>query len=215
MFSIKEMEQTDMRKPRRQSPQNRWTRDPVKESYRKKQLEQWQNSGLSVRAFCKEHGIVETSFYAWRRELIIRARETGEIDDQLETPNSVKDSRGRTIRVCFIQSDQAPLKEALQKEVTNPFVPLSVPSEPKGESKSKFLEGSGLTITTPSGYQIFVSSLADHIALIGQTHFSGVRPDRFQSVALTAKQMFSQLLCGRVRIDFMIDDLPEHLLIII
>ena len=30
-------------------------------------------SGLSVRAFCRQHGLIETSFYFWKREL--RARD--------------------------------------------------------------------------------------------------------------------------------------------
>lgn len=165
MLSIKAMEQMDMRKARRQSPQNRWKRDIDKESYWKKQLELWQNSGLSVRAFCKEHGIVETSFYAWRRELIIRARETGEVDDAIETPNAVKDSRGRTIRVCFRKSDQAPLKEVLHQEVANPFVPLSVVPKLNVEDKAITSLTSGLTISTPSGYRISFSDSKDLVLL--------------------------------------------------
>lgn len=33
-------------------------------------------SRMSVRAFCKEHGLHETSFYYWRRELRLRDRES-------------------------------------------------------------------------------------------------------------------------------------------
>ena len=111
--------------------QNRWTRDHVKEDYWRKQLALWQASGLSVRAFCREHGVVETSFYAWRRELIIRARETGESDgiteEQRVTPNTLKDGRGRTIPVRYRQSDQQPLASSLgQVTNPNPFVPLRI-----------------------------------------------------------------------------------------
>jgi hypothetical protein len=65
-----------MRKVRRKSEQSRWTRDRDKEAYWRAQMGLWEKSGLSVRAYCKEQGVIETSFYAWRRELIVRARET-------------------------------------------------------------------------------------------------------------------------------------------
>jgi len=32
-------------------------------------IREWRSSGLSVRAFCKLHGLAEPSFYAWRRLL--------------------------------------------------------------------------------------------------------------------------------------------------
>jgi len=44
-------------------------RDPRKEQQWRRWLRQWQNSGLSVRAFCTRHHLTLPSFYAWRREL--------------------------------------------------------------------------------------------------------------------------------------------------
>jgi hypothetical protein len=32
----------------------------------------WQGSGLSVRAFCQQHGLSQPSFYSWRRSLTMR-----------------------------------------------------------------------------------------------------------------------------------------------
>jgi transposase-like protein len=32
-------------------------------------VRRWHRSGLSVRAFCEEHGVSEPSFFAWRRRL--------------------------------------------------------------------------------------------------------------------------------------------------
>src|SRR5262249_26070035 len=37
-------------------------------------IEQWQASGLSVRAFCARHRLAEPRFYAWRRKLRQRQR---------------------------------------------------------------------------------------------------------------------------------------------
>ena len=40
-----------------------------KEHWWRRQLRQWRNSGLSVRAFCAAQGLSEPSFYFWRRRL--------------------------------------------------------------------------------------------------------------------------------------------------
>ena len=103
----------------------RWTHDSAKEEYWHKQLALWQKSGLSIRAFCKEHGVVETSFYAWRRELIVRAREDGEADALTAqvTPNALTDGRGRKIAIRYRQTEQLATEAQLQ-EGANPFVPI-------------------------------------------------------------------------------------------
>ena len=45
----------------------RGKRDCSKERFWRRTFRQWRRSGLSVRAFCAEHGLAEPSFYAWRR----------------------------------------------------------------------------------------------------------------------------------------------------
>jgi hypothetical protein len=44
-------------------------RDPRKEQQWRRWIRQWQQSGLSVRAFCAQHDLTQPSFYAWRREI--------------------------------------------------------------------------------------------------------------------------------------------------
>jgi transposase len=44
-------------------------RDARKEQQWRRWMHQWQQSGLSVRAFCARHDLAEPSFYGWRREL--------------------------------------------------------------------------------------------------------------------------------------------------
>jgi hypothetical protein len=51
-------------------------RDPAKERYWRWLLRHWQRSGLTGREFCVEQGISEANFYAWRRELARRDRQT-------------------------------------------------------------------------------------------------------------------------------------------
>ena len=50
-------------------------RDERKERQWRRRIDQWCVSGLSVRAFCAQHGLTQASFYAWRRVLQRRATE--------------------------------------------------------------------------------------------------------------------------------------------
>ncbi len=51
------------------------TRDERKERQWRRWLSQWRASGLSVRAFCTQHGLASASFYRWRHVLERRATE--------------------------------------------------------------------------------------------------------------------------------------------
>jgi transposase len=44
-------------------------RQSGKEQFWRRMFRQWRSSGLSVRAFCRLHGVAEPSFYSWRRAL--------------------------------------------------------------------------------------------------------------------------------------------------
>ena len=44
-------------------------RDSRKQQQWRHWIQQWQQSGLTVRAFCARHDLAEPSFYAWRRQL--------------------------------------------------------------------------------------------------------------------------------------------------
>lgn len=44
-------------------------RDSRKEQHWRHLIDQWQRSGLSVRAFCEHHRLAVPSFYAWRRRV--------------------------------------------------------------------------------------------------------------------------------------------------
>ena len=57
----------------------RGNRDRSKEQFWRRTLRQWRRSGLSVRAFCAEHGLAEPSFYAWRRIVAERDQESARV----------------------------------------------------------------------------------------------------------------------------------------
>ena len=44
-------------------------RDPGREAFWRQTLEDFGNSGLSVRAFCRREKLHETAFYFWRRTI--------------------------------------------------------------------------------------------------------------------------------------------------
>lgn len=155
-----------MKAAKMKSPKARWTRDGDKESYWRRQVGLWQESGLSVRAFCKEHGVIETSFYAWRRELIVRARESGSIEEiseaQYVPPNKLKDGRGRSVSIRFRQTDHHALESHIaQAENSNPFVPLTVVPDKAARPKNTAEEKLGVTLMTPRGYQVSIARPED------------------------------------------------------
>jgi transposase-like protein len=47
-------------------------RDSRKEQFWRDVLRRWRESGLSIRAYCRQRGLSEPSFYAWRRILAER-----------------------------------------------------------------------------------------------------------------------------------------------
>jgi transposase-like protein len=60
-------------------------RDPRKEQHWRRLIQLWENSGLTVRAFCARHHLSQPSFYAWRRELQQRDAATAFVPVQVET----------------------------------------------------------------------------------------------------------------------------------
>jgi len=44
-------------------------RDPKRERFWRRTVKAWTRSGETVRSFCAKHGLTETAFHAWRREL--------------------------------------------------------------------------------------------------------------------------------------------------
>ena len=50
-------------------------RNLKKEQEWRERVQRWQQSGESVRAFCRREGLHESAFFAWRRELTRRRQE--------------------------------------------------------------------------------------------------------------------------------------------
>lgn len=50
-------------------------RDPAKELFWRRMMDLWQDSGLTIRAFCQQRNLTNDSFYFWRAELARRDQE--------------------------------------------------------------------------------------------------------------------------------------------
>jgi transposase len=50
-------------------------RDRGKERFWRRAVRQWRSSGLSIRDFCRQEGLAEGNFYAWRRTIAQRDAE--------------------------------------------------------------------------------------------------------------------------------------------
>ena len=76
-------------------------RDAGKEQRWRKALAEVQGSGQSVRAYCRQRGIQESQFYAWRRELRTRDAEGAEKGGfvELVRPAGRKEGAGVSIRI--------------------------------------------------------------------------------------------------------------------
>ena len=108
----------------------------------------WSASGLSVRAFCRQYGLIETSFYFfWKREL--RARD----EAALAAP--------------VIASTKSPArKRPLTKTSPLVFVPVTV------------ISGSTLSVEVrcPSGHVVLLSSC--DVAFLTSLLAAMTRPER-------------------------------------
>jgi|SRR5215471_16522616 len=96
-------------------------RDSRKEQQWRRRIQQWQQSGLSVQAFCTLHELAPASFYAWRRLIGQRDAQTGPFvavqlvgDEQPSAgqPFEVVLPGGRTLRVPP-RFDQVALRQLL------------------------------------------------------------------------------------------------------
>lgn len=84
-------------------------RDPRKEQQWRQWLQQFQSSGLTVRAFCALHRLPEHRFYAWRKRLrqrrapaphFLPVHVVGATTPAPEHPLEILLTRGRRVRVA-------------------------------------------------------------------------------------------------------------------
>lgn len=81
----------------------RSVRDLRKEQEWQERLQRWQQSGESVRAFCRREGLQESAFFAWRRELERRRQERQSVqakEKQAKLSTPAKATRFLSVQVA-------------------------------------------------------------------------------------------------------------------
>lgn len=76
----------------------RWQRDLAKERQWRRIVRRWSSSGLSVREFCDWQELPEGSFYAWRREIAKRDRESMSAATAGDAPATARSKQGASSR---------------------------------------------------------------------------------------------------------------------
>lgn len=143
---------------------SRWIRDPQRESYWRAIIAKWKVSGKSVRLFCKEIGVSENSFYAWRREIQIRDRENlaKTLPDASAPSRIVLDSRGRKIPLTGKVTEKLNEMKFVQ-------VNLEASANPPSPQMVEF----AIEIRCPSGHVVSVRSASELTLLQNVLHLLG------------------------------------------
>ncbi len=94
-----------------------WKRSAEKEAYWQLVMTEWRESGLTGREFCKKKGLSEHQYYAWKRELRIRAKEA-----ELNIAATKNKSDGLATQPIFIPLTVSPVTV----EDTNPVAVIEI-----------------------------------------------------------------------------------------
>ena len=146
-----------------------WARDEDKEQFWRNALIEYESSGVSISAFCRQKNISPTSFNAWRRELQIRERERATAgscagESQLPIfPDKVKDSRGRIIPSRLSKWVTDKKAEAVNSAVKAPFIPLRLvePSIQTPEAAAQPENRSEIEVLSPTGFVVRLKGAVD------------------------------------------------------
>jgi hypothetical protein len=105
-------------------------------------VETWRCSGLSVRKFCKQEGLSEPSFYAWRRKLT----------DGIEVDSKPNRQRvNNSGKKALPPGNNAPLNEE--------FIRVSLPAESSAAIEFVLVTGNKLRINSSADGKTLVNVL--------------------------------------------------------
>jgi len=150
------------------------SRGVIKEAFWRRMVQAQSDSGLSIRAWCRDQGLKDTTFYWWRRELTRRDTTSGSPAFLSQPPTSRvhqppgragRDSAKIAVRPSSRQGQRA-TSVALPKRTepidTPPsFVPVHVAKDNAGAGD----RGSQIEIMWPDGRSVRVTGMVDRQAL--------------------------------------------------
>ena len=102
-------------------------RSPEKETHWRKMVRQQRRSGMTVRQFCKDHGLSEASFFSWQREIAIRDRQAAGTAEN---------------------GSSARKKHVIPPPMDSPFIPLHL----SGASALEVVHPRGHVLRIPAGF---------------------------------------------------------------
>jgi hypothetical protein len=129
-------------------------RDERKERLWRRVLGRRVRSGLSVRAFCLRHGIKESAYYFWRREMKRR-----DALGLMREPRRVCEGDGTSARKPPARDDVLqgigfiPRGEAVRRRRHARFVPIAVPPSGPSPRGIDVVRPDGITLRVPAGCQ--------------------------------------------------------------
>jgi hypothetical protein len=126
-------------------------------------MRRWQQSGQSVRQYCRLEGLRESAFYCWRRELARRSREA----------SAVNGSRSQ-VRPAM-PAVPSPTRGSLWRGPTPAFLPVQVVGPASGHS-GLAEAAQGVEIILGQGRTVRVRSGFDRQALVDVLAVLEVRP---------------------------------------
>jgi transposase-like protein len=96
--------------------------DPQLQRYWEDVMRRWQKSGQEVRAFCRNEGLHESSFYFWRREVAQRKEQRKEQKGQIT-------KKGKAVSTV-----KGSVKQRLPQKPQPSFLPVRVVASPENEA---------------------------------------------------------------------------------
>lgn len=127
----------------------RGCRDPAKERHWRRMVRQWRSSGLSVREFCDWQALSEPCFYAWRRELAKRDRESAA---------AVPEIGG--LRGARPQKQNDPSRTPVAA-----FLPVHVVTAGPADAANSSCRPDGIEVHLPGGVRLWVPAGCDRALL--------------------------------------------------
>jgi len=111
---------------------NKQQRDPEKERFWREAVSRRERSGVTVRQFCRDEGLRETTYHFWRRELRKRDREKN-------------------------SANARSAKKTLKRKAPSPFVSVELVPTPSEIQRSTMMEivlPAGSVVRVPEGVNL-------------------------------------------------------------
>jgi hypothetical protein len=99
-------------------------RDPRKEAHWRRQIQNQSASALSVREFCQQHGLAESAFYYWRREIERRDCESNGVGKAAFVPVTVAAVMEAAIEVALASGHVVRVRAGFDADTLRQLVAL-------------------------------------------------------------------------------------------